>query len=390
MCLHELRQNDQGFSLIEVILAVAILALVTLPIINYFTYSGLRTADGRDKQSATVVAENVLDELNSYDNFEQIENIASSGAVDAASWTVVPDPSDPTKFTYTDLTKKVQLNGYDYEAKVHITYTNHTTSDGKTYDTGYDSNTVTKDTNEAITSEFNDYEIPNPNRIYGKESVVAKEADQLDRAISYFLTNEATDSNTFFTKYNLIKDKLDRRLAIHLEYKDGNPDIYKVKVSYLYELNGANISPNIENGVYEAPLEISEVKRESLKNIYVFYNLRSGYDNDRVKVTFGTGISEEDIKNIHYYLCGLTTTECPDRVNNYKFLLSTDSDPLALKCNYFFNGNTDTILTAKEDDGSTADFISKKTKKRIGAIEVSVYEKGSNEPLAVMNTTISE
>ena len=286
--------------------------------------------------------------------------------------------------------RQVQLNGYDYEAKVHITYTDHTTSDGKTYDTGYDSNTVTKDTNEAITSEFNDYEIPNPNRIYGKESVVAKEEDQLDRAISYFLTNEATDSNTFFTKYNLIKDKLDRRLAIHLEYKDGDPDIYKVKVSYLYELNGANISPNIENGVYEAPLEISEVKRESLKNIYVFYNLRSGYDNDRVKVTFGTGISEEDIKNIHYYLCGLTTTECPDRVNNYKFLLSTDSDPLALKCNYFFNGNTDTILTAKEDDGSTADFISKKTKKRIGAIEVSVYEKGSNEPLAVMNTTISE
>ena len=69
MCLHELRQNDQGFSLIEVILAVAILALVTLPIINYFTYSGLRTADGRDKQSATVVAENVFGELNFYDNF---------------------------------------------------------------------------------------------------------------------------------------------------------------------------------------------------------------------------------------------------------------------------------------------------------------------------------
>ena len=49
MCLQELRQDDRGFSLIEVVLAVAILALVTLPIINYFTYSGLRTADGRDK-----------------------------------------------------------------------------------------------------------------------------------------------------------------------------------------------------------------------------------------------------------------------------------------------------------------------------------------------------
>ena len=390
MCLHELRQNDQGFSLIEVILAVAILALVTLPIINYFTYSGLRTDDGRDKQSATVVAENVLDELNSYDNFEQIENIASSGAVDAASWTVVPDPSNPTKFTYTDLTKKVQLNGFDYEAKVHITYTNHTTTDGKTYDTGYDSNTVTKDTNEAITSEFNDYEIPDPNRIYGKESVVAKEEDQLDQAISYFLTNEATDSNTFFTKYNLIKDKLDRRLAIHLEYKDGNPDVYRVKVSYLYELNGANISPGIKNGVCEVPIETSEVKKETLKNIYVFYNLRDGHDNDKLKVTFGTGMAEDDIKDIRFYLCGLTTTECPQRVNNYKFSLTSDSDSLALKCKYFFNGNTDTTLTAKKDDGTDEEFVRRDTKKRIGAIEVSVYEKGSNEPLAVMNTTISE
>ncbi len=390
MCLHELRQNDQGFSLIEVILAVAILALVTLPIINYFTYSGLRTADGRDKQSATVVAENVLDELNSYDNFEQIENIASSGAVDAASWTVVPDPSNPTKFTYTDLTKKVQLNGFDYEAKVHITYTNHTTTDGKTYDTGYDSNTVTKDTNEAITSEFNDYEIPDPNRIYGKESVVAKEEDQLDQAISYFLTNEATDSNTFFTKYNLIKDKLNRKLAIHLEYKDGNPDVYRVKVSYLYELNGANISPGIKNGVCEVPIETSEVKKETLKNIYVFYNLRDGHDNDKLKVTFGTGMAEDDIKDIRFYLCGLTTTECPQRVNNYKFSLTSDSDSLALKCKYFFNGNTDTTLTAKKDDGTDEEFVRRDTKKRIGAIEVSVYEKGSNEPLAVMNTTISE
>lgn len=390
MCLHELRQNDQGFSLIEVILAVAILALVTLPIINYFTYSGIRTADGRDKQSATVIAENVLDELNSYDNFEQIESVATNGAIDAAKWTVVPDPSNPTKFTYTDLTKEVTMNGRDYEAKVHITYTNHTTADGKVYDTGYDSNTVTKDTNEAISSEFNDYEIPNPNRVYGKESVVAKEDDEMDQAISYFLTNEASDSNTFFTKYNLIKDKLERKLAIHLEYKDGNPDVYRVKVSYLYELNGANISPNIKNGVCEIPLETSEVKKETLKNIYVFYNLRDGYDNDKLKVTFGTGVSEEDIKNIAIYLCALTTSECPDRPNNYKFSLTADSDALAIKCKYFFNGNTDTTMTAKKDDGTDAEFVPKNTKKRIGAIEVSVYEKGSNEPLAVMNTTISE
>lgn len=390
MCLQELRQNDRGFSLIEVIMAVAILALVTLPIINYFTYSGMRTADGRDKQTATVVAENVLDELNSYDNFEQIESIASNGAVSAKDWTVVPDPSNPAKYTYTDLTKKIQVNGFNYEAKVHITYTDHTTADGKSYTTGYDSNTLTKDTSEAITSEYNDYEIPNPSEIYGKENVVAKEDDELDQAISYFITNEASDSNTFFTTYNLVKSKLQRRIAIDVSYKDDKKDAYRVKVSYLYELNGANISPGIKNGVYEVPLEVSEVKKKTLKKIYVFYNLRDGYEEDDFRITFGTGVEQDDMKNILYYLCAQTTAECPNRPNNYKVSLTSDSSALANHCSYLFNGKVDTTLTAKKEDGTDRKFVDRDTKKRIGAIEVSVYEEGSDEPSAVINTTISE
>lgn len=390
MCLQELRQNDQGFSLIEVILAVAILALVTLPIINYFTYSGIRTADGKDKQSATAIAENVLDDLNSYDNFEQIESIASKGAVNAKDWTVVPDPADPVKFTYTDLTKNVNMNGNDYEAKVHITYTNHTTTDGKSYDTGYDSNTLTKDTNEAINSKYNDYSIPNPNQIYGKESIVAKEDDELDQAVSYFLTNEATNANNFFTKYNLVQNKLLRKLAIHIEYKDSSHDVYRVKLSYLYELNGADASLALKNGICEVPLETTEVKKDTLKNIYFFYNLRDGYDNDTMRVTIGTGIAAEDLQDIKFYICGLTSAECPQRVNNYKFSLTSDSSALAGHCNYLFNGKTDTTLTAKKKDGTTEEFVPNSTKKRIGAIEISVYEKGGKEPLAVMNTTISE
>ena len=390
MCLQELRQDDRGFSLIEVVLAVAILALVTLPIINYFTYSGLRTADGRDKQSATVVAEDVLDELNSYDDFTQIENIASSGAVGADKWTVVPDPSNPVKFTYTDLTKKVKMNNVNYEAKVHITYTDHTTAEGKSYHTGYDSNTVTKDTNSAIDSEFNDYKIPSPDHIYGKENVVAKEEDQIDQAVSYFLTNENTESTSFFTKYNLIKDKLLRKIAIDIREKDGDPDSYSIKVSYLYELNGANVSPNIKNGVYEVPLEISEVKKETLKNIYVFYNLRDDYDNDSLRLTFGSEITENDIAKIKFYMCGLTNSECTDRKMNYKFALAAGSDPLAHKCSFLFNGETETVLTAKKEDGPDVEFVPKENRKRIGAIEVSVYEEGGGDPLAVLNTTISE
>ena len=397
MCLRELQQDDRGFSLIEVIMAVAILALVTLPIINYFTYSGVRTSDARDKQTATVVAENVLDELNSYDNFEQIESIASNGAVGAENWTVVPDPSDPVKFTYTDLTKKIKINGFNYEAKVHITYTDHTTADGKSYNTGYDSNTLTKDTNEAISSEYNDYEIPNPSEIYGKENVVAKEDDELDQAVSYFLTNEGSDSNTYFTNYQLVKDKLQRKIGIDVSYVWDNEnseyikDIYRVKVSYIYELNGASVSTGIKNGQYEVPLEITEVKKKTLKKIYVFYNLQEGCSNEQLRVTFGDEVTANDLKDVLFYLCAQTTEKCPQRPSDYSVSL-VDSSSGADTCSYLFNGEVSatTTLTAKREDGTDIEFVDRNRKKRIGAIEVSVYEEGSDEPSAVVNTTISE
>ena len=384
MCLHKLRQNDQGFSLIEVILAVAILALVTLPIINYFTYSGVRTAKGRDKQSATVVAENVLDELNSYDNFEQIENIASNGAVNAKDWTVMPDPSNPEKFTYTDLTKKVQMNGLNYEAKVHISYK------------AYNADTKTKDTtHKSVAAEYNDYKIPNPSQIYGKESVVAKEDDQLDVAISHFMTNETAysnensnaNTNSFTDLYDTIKDLLQRVMAIHIEYTDDKKDTFRIKISYLYKMtdnvnHAYSVSSNSRDKVFEVPLETSEVKKEILKNIYLFYNLSS--DTDELRLTLGTGVNVSDVEKIRFYMGGLLKTNDDDRTN-YKFNLSPDSTSGVGNCLFYFNGKTGTTLTNR-----SVDFVPKETKKRIGAIEVKVFEEGDKEPLATVNTTISE
>ena len=127
MCLEKWSTDDGGFSLIEVILAVAILALMTLPILNYFTNSSLRTIDGRDKQTATMAAENVVEELSTFSNYEQIREL-----------TATPDPAAPTpsaesgwktsepelgeaedpKSDYIE--KKLTLNGFDFLAKVRI------------------------------------------------------------------------------------------------------------------------------------------------------------------------------------------------------------------------------------------------------------------------------
>ena len=51
-CLRDAR----GFTLVELILTIAILAIVTIPILSYFTDAAKHNARSRQKQNATVLA----------------------------------------------------------------------------------------------------------------------------------------------------------------------------------------------------------------------------------------------------------------------------------------------------------------------------------------------
>ena len=54
-------KDDRGFTLVELILTIAILAIVTIPILNYFTDAAKHNARSRQKQNAAIVAREVLE-----------------------------------------------------------------------------------------------------------------------------------------------------------------------------------------------------------------------------------------------------------------------------------------------------------------------------------------
>ena len=55
--------NNGGFSLLEVILAMAILAIISIPLLSYFTQSMKYNAMMADKQHATNLAQEVLERV---------------------------------------------------------------------------------------------------------------------------------------------------------------------------------------------------------------------------------------------------------------------------------------------------------------------------------------
>lgn len=414
--------NNEGFSLVEVVLALTILALVTLPIINYFTYSSVKTIDGRERQTATMAAEDVMDELNSYSDVEQIANLVAtatpsagaSGANDTyrvrvfykysytvptnvsavdqstiknnlkrvvcleikegiaslvgmptSTPTAVPSatPDNPEKWsldpsplpTYTpdsqplDIMRKVVVNNGQYTAKVHF--------DFDTY--GNDTKTVT---GADIATKYNDYYVPSPREVYGDTNVVTSEDDEIDTAVS----------------------------AIYTDLKSAS----KTGVGFV---PGQMIQK-------EVTLEQTEVRKDKLKNIFIFY--KPTWDSgkcDYFKVICDSHFTEEAMKKINVFLTcqdqsmdepGATpnpaATPLPgviDNIGMYTLVMDDSQMANAIHANYYSNLNRkedETVATsgftlAKNDANKWNAYVAKNKKRRIAKIYVDIFAVNETE-----------
>ena len=65
--VHKRKMNNKGFSLVEVIISMAILAIISIPLLNYFTDSMKYNAIAKTRQQATIEAQNIMEQLKAED-----------------------------------------------------------------------------------------------------------------------------------------------------------------------------------------------------------------------------------------------------------------------------------------------------------------------------------
>lgn len=394
MWLKKSFKDDSGFSLIEVIMAVAILALMTLPILNYFTNSSLRAIDGRDKQTATMAAENIIEELGSYSNHDQIRALLASPspAASASPWTSSAPETDDTTYMQRDL----KLNNENYRAKVQIKYGVYNSSTRVVDESNGES--IGSGTGDVVGQKFNSYAIPNPSEVYSPSNVVAVEDDEIDMALSEFYTTILGSGSGATVTLDNIRAGLRRKMCIDISYKNVDKKEYLVRVYYLYEYGSTYHT--------EITLKQSEVEKSKLKNVFVFYNpLRSGVVEDEIRVRTGNevpggaqipldkgpGETGTAINDIGFYFAVQASDPAP-----YKITVSSGN---AMAAKYYSNASTVNGVTASASEPGAARpnaFVDTKSgKRRIGRIYVDIYEvrpdgSESDAVVAHMETTQAE
>jgi len=350
-----MKTMKEGFSLVEVIVAIAVLALMALPILAYFTNASTRTSLGRDNQRAVTAAESVAEEVQNCDGFEEIENVlcATSAPGDPDNtWTLEATP-DPAGENVAKLSKGITEDGEDFLAKVSVDY-------------DYD--------HTGVSAEYNDYATPQLKEIYSNKNVVLVETDQVDTAVSYFLMNVDPDVMSAYMTAEGVSDEdqydetiaknMTRVFNLNLAEDSVDDDLFYVKGYYTFSLDVDG-----ETYTYEASIEDARIEKAKLENIYMFYNMVTASDTSfDINVDYDSSITTEEASNMHVYFV-LQDDPTFDPPSTYGLVCTANYT--AGNSYYYSNGVTWKVSPANASDTLSERLV---TGKRIAKVVVDVYE----------------
>ena len=233
-------KNNKGFSLVELLVSIAILAIVIGPILNNFVTAVRVNAKARRVQNETNLMQSIAEDV----KFKSILDIA----------TIYNDNTivDGEKTTYT---KKIMKDGkHIYDVRL-------------TFDKGVYKGVSPEPWN------YNDFKMPIISDVNETKNVIAAESYETDMAVSVLYNNHRwyreytkTDAGVYtvsaYSEHD-IRTNLHRNIQVGITY-DGSSIM--IKVEAIYTCSSVPGAASESYVLKEAPYN------STMKGVYVFYN----------------------------------------------------------------------------------------------------------------------
>lgn len=355
------KKNNAGFSLIEVVLSMAVLAIISIPMLSYFSNSAKYNAMMADKQHATALAQEVLENLKNEEHLVQLDGTSYtvpyllSGHYSADSSTF--DASGIGTAVFYGQAASI---GEDYDVMVTV-----------------QTNTIENTTDVTLVSGMDD-----------TCDALAVEGEQYQEALVHFTAvNAAYASNHAGAGLarSEIEDRMQRTIGIDVQESGG---YYAVKVDCTYTCSDLQGSGSTDSYICTPYVEN---RLSDLRRVYVLYQTKrdsAARKDDKVEVTLGAGVTK---KPELYFVCQNLSMA----YTGYQLQVKKDST-IPVYTNIGKNGKPGQVAN---EYGiimtDTKELNRKGTQIRKINIEVSVYRKGKaktpgEEPYITVNTSKGE
>ena len=403
--------DNSGLSIVEVLVAVAILAIVFVPLLKTFTQASTINARAQKLQNVTSLAEGVMEDVKGK-SIQELHDLA----VERADVSFLPLDEDGT------LTKGNLNNVPPYT----VTYENVTATQGITYDAVVTIATEnyknkTKDADDiGDVSDANIRELPQINKVdSNKNAVLSWELNKYDNkalenlAVENFAPkNSVTDPDiaTLKESYKKTAEKY-----INIEIKE-DTDTSSTKVSCEVEYKtGKNASDKslkylVYTGYFVEPL----ASEPAGPNIYLFYtlseNVKDGASNiadpikkENIKIEDKTtgkrhnvyfimqdGVDKLSTTNGSEVTLDISGSGYSETVSYDKFSIIPDAITLLAGASTPDDESDDVYFFSnlKDKNGNSGELFNSKSKDRIYYVTVEIKEHGKPEVLGTYTSTM--
>lgn len=358
--------ENAGFTLVEVMLAMAILAILTISLLNYFGTSLAYNTKMAASQKATLLAQEIAEELKGQDTLIQ------------AKTETQPDGTSKDVYTVPYLSEyEVTQNNLDAEGKGDISFKGDADKLNKNYDVTID-----------IKSEKSAWD--KAKKIYGFDntnSILAVDENQDDDALLNFKSvyasycddykqNNGTEVSTKLTDAE-IKAKIKRTIDVEIS-KGISETEYTVNIKYIYVAAGLNPADSSSSDEKSYNI-LSGVKISELKNLFILYHTFNQNDYMNIKnmttdinipdklylVAQKRSASDSLPANYKMYITGLNVTKIYSNIGTGETV--SNNSQILKKISETDSGSPITPNKLSDDDFASVHTVN---------FKVSVYEKG--------------
>lgn len=284
---NRIKEDNHGFTLVEIVVTIMVLAIITVPLLSYFTDSVRHSARTKQQQNAVVLAQNTLEELkvSGQDLSDPYKVLATPSPAPTIDPSASPDPSAPaatalaTRVPWSEIADKplpaptgsfyppyylyrnVSENGRSYLVQIKVTPKHNLTNtdmSGSTHTEVYESVTM---------PEINS----------STDVILQEDSTSFNEAVRQFHTTHVKQGG-ILTR-DQIADDVRRSIRLTFQEDTANIDNIEVVVYYNYHYEGTGFGMSGSNTYYQVSVKRASIPAKDLRNVFIFFEPDSKGDH---------------------------------------------------------------------------------------------------------------
>lgn len=269
------RKHTKGFTLIEVLVCIAMVGILFAPLLTFFPGS-LRSNNGaKNMQRANAVAQKIVEEVRAYDSIAAM--CSDTINLTRTDDTYVNVCSTTSIYSQSPIYDGVDGSYNPFNDQIYYFVRNAVESDGQRYVAK-----IKVDTTNYARQAVQD--VPMLASLGSDSTIMAMEQNETQNVISKFQHKYMQATGTTISKKNIAKEL---KKTVKIEVTDSAPNngvetipdgMVRVQIYNAYSMKSS--MPGCGDTIVSDMLYNEEVKYEDLKGIYLFYNYDVYYDQD--------------------------------------------------------------------------------------------------------------